>query len=85
MLSLEVKNMPNDLYEAILDNARNENQTPDQAAITLLRNGLSSANKQKKKIQIIFQNIDEINLGDRSSFPSPESLIREDRDGSIYG
>jgi hypothetical protein len=72
--------MPNDLYKAILDNARNENRTPDQVAITLLRNGLSGTNKQKKKIQTIFQKIDEINLGDTSLFPGPEDLVREDRD-----
>jgi hypothetical protein len=77
---LEVKDMPNDLYEAIMDNARNENRTPDQVAITLLRNGLSSTNEQKKKIQTIFQKIDEINLGNTFSFPSPEILVREDRD-----
>jgi hypothetical protein len=77
---LEVKDMPNDLYEAIMDNARNESRTPDQVAITLLRNGLSSTTKQKKKIRTVFQKIDGINLGDTSLFPSPESLIREDRD-----
>jgi hypothetical protein len=77
---LEVKDMPNDLYEAILDNARNENRTPEQVAITLLRNGLSNTSRQKKKIQTIFQKIDEINLGDTSLFPTPENLIREDRD-----
>jgi hypothetical protein len=31
-------------------------------------------------MQAIFQRINKLNLGDTSSFPSPENLVREDRD-----
>jgi hypothetical protein len=80
MATLEIKDIPNDIYKELLDTAKMENLTLEQEALVLLKHGLSNINRQSKKLQYILQEVNKLSLGDTSSFPSPESLLREDRD-----
>jgi hypothetical protein len=77
---LQVNDIPNELYESIVQAAETENRSIDQQIIFLLKNSLDKTGRRKMKIHSVLQEIDKLNLGDAGTFPNPGELIREDRD-----
>jgi hypothetical protein len=80
MLALQVNDIPNELYESILQTAKTENRSIDQQIIFLLKSSLDKTSRRKMKIHSVLQEIDNLNLGNTGTFPNPAELIREDRD-----
>jgi hypothetical protein len=78
MLALQVNDIPNELYESIVQAAKTENRSIDQQIVFLLNNSLDTA--RTRKIHSVLQEIDKLTLGDTGTFPNPGELIREDRD-----
>jgi hypothetical protein len=80
MPALQIKDIPNELYEKISQTAQIENKTIDEQSVVLLENGLDTIiNKRTAKLKAVFQEIDKLALGNTSAFPDPACLIREDR------
>ena len=80
MPSLQIRNMKQDMYDAIVALAREENRSIVQQAVVLLRSAL---NIDAKKIQLraALDDIKSIQIKEpRRRFPTSEELIREDRD-----
>jgi hypothetical protein len=77
---LQVKDVPNKVYERIQESAKMRNHSIDQEAVILLENGLSTTEKRNKKNEEILKKIAELGLRGTDTFPSPEELVREDRD-----
>lgn len=80
MPTLQVRELPEDVYRRLQTLAESENRSLAQETIVLLRKALKmeSTNRQRRK-----EIIDSLNLVDAlntKDFPSPEKLIREDRD-----
>jgi hypothetical protein len=82
MPSLQVKNIPDELYEKISQTAQMENRSIDEQTVVLLENGLRSINKNQRNMRLksVFREIDKLALRNTGAFPGPAGLIREDRD-----
>ena len=80
MPALQVNDVPNELYESILQAAETENRSIDQQIIFLLKSSLDKTSKRSMKIHSVLQEIDKLNMGNTGAFPNPGELIREDRD-----
>ena len=77
---LQVRDIPEDLYEKLAKVAQMENRSIAQETIVLLRSALDQKDERLARRKRILQEIDEIDLGNVDDFPSPALLIREDRD-----
>jgi hypothetical protein len=77
---LQVRDIPEDLYECLAKVAQSENRSIAQETIVLLRSALNQKEERKARRRKILEEINEISLGDTDKFPDPALLIREDRD-----
>lgn len=77
---LQVRDIPEDLYERLAKTAKGENRSIAQETIYLLKNALNQ--KEERAVQRIkvLEEIKAINLNTPNTFPDPALLIREDRD-----
>lgn len=77
---LQVRDIPEDLYEKLSRVARAENRSIDQEAIALLREALNRKDERMARRRDILTAIDEQVTEGADSFPAPASLVREDRE-----
>ncbi len=77
---LQVRDMPEDLYENLARIAKQENRSIAQETIVLLRAAINLTEERKSRRKKILEEIAEIHLDNSDNFPPPEILIREDRD-----
>lgn len=80
MPSLQIRNMKQEMYDAIVALAKEENRSIAQQSVVLLRSAL---NIDTKKMQLMdaLETFKSIQIKEpRHRFPSSEELIREDRD-----
>lgn len=80
MPSLQVKNVPIELYEKISKIAQMENRAIDEETLILLETGINNLSVREIKLKRVFEKIDNLKLGNTDVFPNPEEMIREDRD-----
>ena len=80
MSTLQVRDIPADLYENLTKVAKMENRSIAQETIVLLRAALNLKEERKSRRKKVLEEIGEINLNNVEKFPDPELLIREDRD-----
>ncbi|MDR3231145.1 MAG: hypothetical protein LBT65_06880 [Synergistaceae bacterium] len=77
---LQVRDIPNDLYETLSKTARMENRSIAQQTVVLLRAALNLREERAFRRKAIFQEIDAMKLNNPDQFPDPADLLREDRD-----
>ena len=77
---LQVRDFPDELYEAISKVARTENRSIPQQTIVLLKTALGITQEQKARRQAVLEEIDALKICDTSKFPDPAMFTREDRD-----
>lgn len=77
---LQVRDIPEDLYENLAKVAKMENRSIAQETIVLLRAALNLKEERISKRKKILEEINEISIKNSDKVPDPSLLIREDRD-----
>jgi plasmid stability protein len=80
MSLLQVRDMPEDLYEKLARVAKQSHRSIAQETIVLLKKALHNEESHIHRRQRILNEIKENKIEDSSSFPDPADLVREDRD-----
>ena len=81
MAILQVRDIPEDLYEILSIVAKQENRSISQETIVLLRKALQLKEERITKRKFLLTDLAEYNkLKKLNDFPDPVDLIREDRD-----
>jgi hypothetical protein len=76
---LQVRDMPEDLYDRLASVAKAENRSIAQETIVLLREALRFPQERRARRKQVLEEIAKQNIPGTDSFPDPASLIREDR------
>jgi plasmid stability protein len=77
---LQVRDMPEDLYEKLSQVAKADNRSIAQETIVLLRKALNLTEERISRRKQLLEEIRRNPLSNSESFPDPAELIREDRD-----
>ena len=79
MPSLQIRNLPDDLYQTLSFRAEQAHRSLAQQALIELRRATGSAitSQRKRILETISQDI--VDRGTRAATAPPEKLIREDR------
>jgi hypothetical protein len=77
---LQVRDMPEDLYEKLATVAKAENRSIAQETIVLLRTALDHTMERIARRRGILEELGNLHLTNTESFPNPAELIKEDRD-----
>jgi len=77
---LQVRDIPEDLYDRLSRVARAENRSIAQETIVLLREALNLKEERMAKRRDLLAAIDGQVAEGADSFPDPVSLVREDRE-----
>ena len=81
MAILQVRDVPDELYENLSAIAKLENRSISQETIFLLKNALQLKSERIARRKSILSEIDQLKLPTISTgFPNPADLVREDRD-----
>jgi plasmid stability protein len=81
MAILQVRDVPDDLYENLSAIAKLENRSISQETIFLLKNALQFKTERITRRKSVLSEIDQLKLPIiNSDYPNPADLIREDRD-----
>jgi plasmid stability protein len=76
---LQMRDVPEDLYETLSESARIDKRSIDQQAVSLLRTALSAREERAFRRRAIFQEIDAMSLKNAAQFPAPADLLCADR------
>ena len=78
MPSLQIRELPEDIYEALAERARREGRSLAQQAVAELRRmaELAAADRRRQTLETLDRPVDER----RRALPDPVTLVREDRD-----
>jgi hypothetical protein len=77
---LQVRDIPQELYDELSRVAEAEHRSIAQETIVLLKKALDFRQERQARRKLVLREIGELGLGDASRFPDPAILIREDRD-----
>jgi plasmid stability protein len=77
---LQVRDVPEDLYETLSKVAEAENRSIAQETIVLLRKALNFQQERVSRRKRVLEEIKEMNFKNTDKFPNPADLIREERD-----
>lgn len=77
---LQVRDMPEDLYEKLSQIAEQENRSITQETIVLLKKASNYKESRIARRKRILRGIRSDIIVDSSKFPDPADLIREDRE-----
>jgi hypothetical protein len=77
---LQVRDIPNDLYETLSKVAAAENRSIAQETIVLLKKALNFQQENLSRRKRILEEIQALNFTGTDAFPNPADLIREERD-----
>jgi len=77
---LQVRDIPQELYETISRVAKQENRSIAQETIVLLKKALNITGERTARRKAVLREIDNLHIENADSFPDPALLIREDRD-----
>ncbi len=81
MKSLQVRDVPEHIYEKLLEESKKEHRSLAQQAIASLAKGLNTPLSPKDKRKELLRTINQKKLDvDTKSFMDPVDLIREDRE-----
>jgi len=78
MPSLQIRELPEDVYEALAERARREGRSLAQQAVAELRGmvELAAVDRRRRTLEALDQPAKEA----RPALPDPVALVREDRD-----
>jgi len=77
---LQVRDVPEDLYERLSRTAEADNRSISQETIVLLRKALNLKEERIVRRKKLFEEIKKNKIFNVDKFPSAADLIREDRD-----
>lgn len=77
---LQVRDVPEDLYEKLSRTAAADNRSISQETIVLLRKALDLKEERSARRRKLLAEIKDNKIFDADKFPSAADLIREDRD-----
>lgn len=77
---LQVRDVPEDLYERLSRVAEQDNRSITQETIVLLREALNYKESRISRRKRILSEIRKDAITDSNTFPDPAVLIREDRE-----
>ncbi|HQB08141.1 MAG TPA: Arc family DNA-binding protein [Rectinema sp.] len=77
---LQVRDMPEDLYEKLADTAEQDNRSIAQETVALLKKALGYKENRVARRRRVLEEIANNLLTGSDNFPDPADLIREDRD-----
>lgn len=80
MSLLQVRDVPDDLYDKLSRVAEADNRSIAQETIVLLKKALGYTEERKARRKRVLDEIAELNLPDTNKYPDPAGLIREDRE-----
>ena len=81
MTSLQVRELPEQIYLKLREEAKKEHRSLAQQAIATLAKGLDLEVNPKKRRENLLKNLNqELTINNKSSLPDPVNLIREDRE-----
>lgn len=80
MPTLQVRDLPEDVYRRLLDRAEAEHRSLAQETIVILRQALTNQQTPRIRRKRVLDSLQTLQIGSTFSFPNPEDLIREDRD-----
>jgi plasmid stability protein len=80
MPTLYVENVPDDLYDALRQRAKENRRSIAAEVLSLLEQNIPTKAELKRRRQL-FESVKRMNSGKRpnKTFPSTEEMIREDR------
>ncbi len=77
---LQVRDIPEDLYDEISRVARLDNRSIAQETIVLLKSALNYKDTRIKRRLAVLKEIKSMDIDSSDELPDPVDLIREDRD-----
>jgi hypothetical protein len=80
MPSLQVRELPDELHEALVRAARADNRSIAQQTIVELRKSLGLDPELTARRQALLDRLATVNPVDWSSLPDPATLVRDDRE-----
>ncbi|MEL3905945.1 MAG: hypothetical protein P1P65_02795 [Treponema sp.] len=79
MPTIQVRNIPNDLYVQIQYLAEQEQRSIAEQTIFLLKESLNNSNSNKNRRRMIVKKMEALAIPD-VQLPDPVTLLREDRE-----
>lgn len=80
MPSLQVREVPACVYDALVDGARKEHRSIAQQALVTLERGLGMEEDRKQRRRRILDSVSQCNIEGAEELPDPVTLVREDRE-----
>ena len=80
MPSLQVRELPENVYRLLRERARAEHRSLAQEAVSLLARGLATPESPRSRRQELLLKITQLELAKPGESPDPATLIREDRE-----
>ena len=80
MPTLQVRDLPEDVYHRLQDLAESDHRSLAQETVVLLRDALGARRSPQLRRQTALAAMPAVRLPDGETLPSPADLIREDRD-----
>ena len=81
MPSLQVRDLPQDIYRRLAEEAKRDHRSLSQEATVLLARALGAPPDMRERRQALLAMLSENPIvRDVKSIPAPEALVREDRD-----
>lgn len=80
MPTLQVRDLPEVVYEALKQSAERDNRSIAQQTITLLEESLGLRKPSAQSYREFISHIQKHPIADASDFRNPVDLVREDRD-----
>ena len=80
MPTLQVRELPEDVYRRLQRLAESENRSLAQETIVLLRKALEIDTTHQQRRKAVLDTLRHIDTIDTRDLPPPEEIIREDRD-----
>lgn len=79
MATLQVRELPDDVYQRLRALAAAENRSVAQETVVLLRQALQSGVAAKERRKALLKQLQNVDLPKESSWETPEAAVREDR------
>jgi plasmid stability protein len=80
MALLQVRNFPQDLYNTLVNMAKEENRSTAQQTIVVMRDALAHTEGFQTRRRVLFESLEQYDFSLPPESPTPEELVREDRD-----
>ena len=80
MPALQVRDIPQDIYDGLVKLAKEENRSLAQETVVLLRLALKNSEERMTRRKRVLLEIAELDMEPDPAMPDPAKLVREDRE-----